>query len=252
MQIPSGLRAFLSQMGLMQPGAGQGQGQVAKGKASAMKAAPGPATGRVLGEDGQLLAGLGYAGDDKHTNLKNVAERKNLTRFFQEQLRNLPAGPHGSLLGEEGRARSEANEGPRPGAEAGEGADAREAGTEAQEARPQEARRDEGRIQGQREATENAERRDTSEAGEPDSPHQHDEQDEEDKPGAGWVAEENEEEGDEKKRALREADVLGPTSRCRGELEDGTRCLRKPTDGTPYCAEHAARWRSPEAPGQIS
>jgi hypothetical protein len=33
---------------------------------------------------------------------------------------------------------------------------------------------------------------------------------------------------------------LGEAARCKGALEDGTRCLRKPVAGTSYCREHYA------------
>ena len=237
MAIPSGLRALLSQMGLTQTG----QGPATKAKASAMKGEKGPAQGQVLGEEGLLLAGLGYTGKDRRTDRKNVAERSNLTRYLREQLRDAPSLKNANLTAEEAMALQEGAE--QAGSEfeaSGQEGEARESHAD-QEVRQQE-RREEARFQGQKEAAEQADTRETAEASEAEPHHQQEDQDEEDKPGAGWVAEENEEEGDEKKRALRDADLLGQQSRCRGVLEDGTRCLRKPNEGTPYCAEHAAHW----------
>lgn len=250
MAIPSGLRALLSQMGLTQivpggrpPGA---PGTIA-GKASAMKGEKNPAAGEALGEEGLLLAGLGYAGGDQRTDRKNIAERSNLTRFLQEQLRDAPV-PKRAVVSEEALLREAGDKAPaadgETAAEGGDKREANEARTEQQEVRPQD-RRDDARVQGQKEATAEAkETSETAEAGEAEHQQQSsDEQDEEDKPGAGWVAEENEEDADEKRRGLRDVDALGQASRCRGTLIDGTRCLRRPEAGTPYCAEHAAQWR---------
>lgn len=43
---------------------------------------------------------------------------------------------------------------------------------------------------------------------------------------------------------LRETDALGHAHRCRGLLEDGSRCLRRPPEGELYCSAH----RAPELP----
>lgn len=50
----------------------------------------------------------------------------------------------------------------------------------------------------------------------------------------------NAEEAEQKANALRIEDALGEQMRCRGMLEDGVRCIRKPVMGLPYCREHAA------------
>jgi hypothetical protein len=47
-------------------------------------------------------------------------------------------------------------------------------------------------------------------------------------------------EDEARQNALKIADALGEHVRCRGMLEDGARCLRKPILGIPYCREHAA------------
>ncbi len=247
MAIPSGLRALLSQMGLIQHGPGRGPG--GKGKASAMKGAAGPATGQAMGEDGLLLTGLGYAGADKHTDRKNLAEKSNLSRFLQEQGRN-PGATQKDIRAAEDAWRNGAEAPDGAAAETGDGAeaqDSQEARSEQQDVRQQQERREDARIQGQKEANEPSEAQETSEASDAEQPRQGDEEDEEDKPGAGWVAEENEDDREGKQRGLRDADLLGEATRCRGHLEDGSRCLRKPTKGTPYCPEHAAQWQ-PVAP----
>ncbi|MEO1334343.1 MAG: hypothetical protein AAFV29_01810 [Myxococcota bacterium] len=246
MAIPSGLRTLLSQMGLAQAAAGKAGGKESGTQASAMKGQKGSAEGQLLGEDGLLRAGLGYAGHDKHTARKNVAERTNLTRFLREQMKDGTAPEKGKLASEDAVLLArEAPESPLSDAEVAEARDGAEAHDAPQEseARTQD-RREDGRVQGQKEANEPTEARETSESAEAEQQQsQHEDQDEEDKPGAGWVAEENEEEGEERKRGLRAEDSLGASSRCRGHLDDGSRCLRKPTDGTPYCREHAALWQ---------
>ena len=68
------------------------------------------------------------------------------------------------------------------------------------------------------------------------------EEDEEDKPGAGWVRHEHEASEDVQKDGLIHPIAIENPSRCRGRLEDGSLCLRKATDGRPYCPEHAAAY----------
>lgn len=233
----SGLRALLSQMGILQLQTGQGA-EGGKGmKASGMKGQKGAPNSQALGDEGLLLTGLGYAESDVQTNRKNTAERSNLTRFLQKQLRDSPA-PRAAVLTEEGVHQRFEEAGPDAPTEAAEG---HEANAE-QELSPQE-RRDNARVQGQKESAEQAELRESSETAEAEQQQQQrDDSEEEDKPGAGWVAEEQEEEGEQRKRGLRTPDVLADSMRCHGTLEDGTRCLRKARDGTPYCAVHAASW----------
>ena len=222
-----------------------------------MKTANGPATGQPLGEDGLLLAGLGYTGQDKHTTRKNVSERTNLSRFLQESFRDAPVLKKGGLAPEHLLLLKDAADGMSPEAleaaiaeaEAELEAEAKQEGQESgqeQDVRRQD-RREDARIQGQKESAEAQEARETSESAEAEQ-HQErqEERDEEDKPGAGWVAEENEDEADERKRGLRTYDVLDDVTRCRGHLDDGTRCLRKSLEGTPYCREHAAAWQPPQ------
>jgi hypothetical protein len=50
----------------------------------------------------------------------------------------------------------------------------------------------------------------------------------------------NVEEQEQRANALRIEDALGEQMRCRGVLEDGARCIRKPILGIPYCREHAS------------
>lgn len=50
----------------------------------------------------------------------------------------------------------------------------------------------------------------------------------------------NVQEEEQRANALRIEDALGEQMRCRGILEDGARCIRKPVLGIPYCREHAS------------
>lgn len=58
--------------------------------------------------------------------------------------------------------------------------------------------------------------------------------------GNAWTMERPHEEAAPREGALRVEDALGELFRCRGVLEDGSRCLMKPLLGIPYCREHAA------------
>jgi hypothetical protein len=94
---------------------------------------------------------------------------------------------------------------------------------------------------------EEGEARDVEEA-EPEH-RQRDDDDEAEGRGAGWVAEDREEPGVEDQPGLREARALGDDTRCSGRVADGSRCLRKAIEGTPYCREHAATARTIEGGG---
>ncbi len=242
MAIPSGLRALLSQMGLFTGGAPK-QGAPTAGKASAMKAEQGPARGEAMGPEGLLLAGLGYSSRDRRTDQKNVAERSNLTRFLREQLRDGPALKGSDLAADEGLLKELAREESAQARAEGEAGEAREPGAD-RELRAQE-RREDARLQGQKEASEKAEARETAEPKEAEQQRQQEEQDEDDRPGAGWVMEEAEDEERAARPGLRLDDALGDANRCRAHLDDGQRCLRKPVAGTPYCREHAFSWSTP-------
>lgn len=64
----------------------------------------------------------------------------------------------------------------------------------------------------------------------------------------GWKSEHCALEEEQKQaNALRIEDALGEQMRCRGMLEDGTRCIRKPVMGIPYCREHASAVYAGEA-----
>lgn len=239
--IPSGLTALLMKLGMVQKGPGGPGGPVkgeAKGLEGETKDAAKAEKGALLGQEGALLAGLGYNIKDHRTSAKNVAEQANLERFLHEmegQPKEL-----GAKKGEEGP------QGLKKGAEGKEAREGREGKETQAEARGPERARDkaeDGRVQGQAEAKEAAEARRETEAKETEGQGQHkqqqdDQQDQDDKPGGAWIPEELEGQEISSKRGLRASDSLGEAHRCSGTLDDGTRCLRKPVKGTPYCREH--------------
>jgi hypothetical protein len=235
--IPGGIGGLLGKLGLLGKGpAAADEGKVA---AQALKAEggeaekPGLPRGALLGEDGALLAGLGYNPADRHTDQKNVAEKNAVARFLEELGGDAPATAPGN---------------PREGATETKG-ETREA--EARENTAPEEKRSEER--GERAAGPAEEPREARRAKEPEEAERQRERDrdgqekreDEDAQAQGWVAEEQEQEAPRKRRGLREADALGEHHRCRGHGDDGGQCLRKPVRGSAYCREHAALWVPP-------
>lgn len=70
----------------------------------------------------------------------------------------------------------------------------------------------------------------------------------EQKPAAGWMREEQEAGEDRHSDALDLSSALANRARCRGQLDDGSLCIRRPSPGLPYCAIHAADWSSAAPP----
>ena len=236
-------------LGVVQKGPG-GPGGI-KGEAKGLEAEgkDGAKTekGALLGADGALLAGLGFNIKDHRTSAKNVAEQANLERFLQEM-----NGEPKELGGKKG-----AEEGPmaqkgaaREGKEAR--GEAKDAPADAKAAEQPRDKADEARVQGRAEAQEPAAAREAPEKAEAEQQgqqqHRDDQSDDEDKPGGAWIMEEIEGEQVVGKRGLRSADALGHAHRCNGTIEDGTRCLRKPVKGTPYCREHFVPVAPPRQP----
>lgn len=194
-------------------------------------------TGGELGPDGLLTAGAGYAIRDRAGTLRNLVEQANVERFLAES-EPLPLNQ---------RADRDAGGPPKAAAKEEATADAplREAKEErAPEDRPRDERAKEERGKDVREdvlreapAEETETREIQAEKTEGERPKDESE-DEEDRPGWGWLADEAEERERDEKRRVGGSDPLGATHRCRGHLEDGTRCLRRPIGGTPYCLVH--------------
>lgn len=236
--MPKGLGSLASLLGkLATPGKGEGPtGNAAKGlkseKGEKGEGPEGPAKGEALG-DGALIAGLGFSRRDRRTQLKNKVEQEHISQFLKESQKSdeTPKAPEAKEApGEAEMAEQE------PQSEVKEQHEATE-----QELRREEAH-DEARVQGH--ATEEPqEAKEQIEAQEADA-QQHDQQeDDEDKAGGGWVLEEAEEEEKRRGKGLREADVLSDQNRCKGTVDDGSRCLRKPVKGLGYCREHSLGWK---------
>jgi hypothetical protein len=188
-----------------------------------------PEKGTPVGDRGDhLLHGVGFATKDKHTTDKNRAEASNMKTFLEHQ-KEAKEGPEAKL--DLGRSPD------------GEVADRRDA-KELRDAKDQDVRRDEAKEDAkgvaQKEAKEERERIETKDK----EQKQRDEREEErEKPGGAWVQEDPDEDEQGHERKLRDADELTDQNRCKGILEDGSRCLRKPLKGLSHCREHSASWR---------
>jgi hypothetical protein len=240
--IPNGLVALLGKV------IGKVAGQGAKGDVKGMKADkadPKNEKGAPLGDPGgHLLHGVGYATKDARSQLKNKVEEANVNRFLEAQ-----------QDGKEPAA--QAKTGDAPGTEKREG-ELVERKTEAQETREnrdkdvrREDHKDETRMHGRQELKEQ-EQRDQREGREKER-QQHREQeerdDDENKHGHAWVLEAAEEEELPRRHGLQsEPGVYTDTERCKGALDDGSRCIRKPVKGIGYCREHAVNWRPDVTP----
>lgn len=229
----AGLRALFGKLGIpLGKAAGGAEAAKAALQAKETKDAKGPQKGRSLA-DGELIAGMGFSPEDKTTAQKNLAEKANIDRFMQD-----PTG-----------AAREAREAPgfRDHAPAGDVRDARAEdgpkGASSQELRDdirREERGDELRHRAGQEAKDPKEREPPEKKEAERRRRDHDE--EEGRRGSPFVHEEiTPDEDDEHRPALRDEDALGASDRCRGTVADGTRCLRRPVEGTPYCREHSAQ-----------
>lgn len=231
--IQVGIQAFLAKIGLGKTSTDTGQ---VDAKALHAKEAKGHEKGQALG-DGALLAGIGFNPEDKQASTKNLAEKANIDRFMQD-----PGIPH------DGKDPASTARGKKEGEAAGVKGEGREPAAEPREMRDlapelrREEKADEARMQAAQDTREQKEQHEAHEKNEADRQRDEREKDDDQKRGGAWVQEELEREEEEKKRGgLRLDDALGDLSRCRGVLEDGTLCLRRPVQGTPYCREHATR-----------
>ncbi len=245
--MPPGLAGLLGKLGL-----GMGKPELkgpTKAEAKGMEG-EGEALlkGEEIGPDGALLAGIGFNGKDKKTQQKNKIEKANVERFLKElgkegaqEAKEVPAEAQ-AAPNEEAKDTSEAQN------EAGEvnQNETQEQSETKEKAQLKEEHKEDARLQGQAEAKEQQELKEQREADQSEQQQEKDQQeqqDEDEKPGAGWVLEEHEDEKKRRKFGLRSADSLGHQTRCKGTLEDGSRCLRKPSEGSPYCLEHGHSYK---------
>lgn len=235
--LPPGLQAILQKLGVgATPGAKPGvEGAAQALQAEGAKEHKGLLKGAVLGDDGTLLAGIGFNAEDRQTALKNVAEKASVDRFLQDP----KEGKDAAHLLRDAESAGPESQRAFPDQIEREGRELRELREEIRV----EERIDDARFQSMKEGRAAEETKESRENGEREREKDQDrderDDDEREKHAAGWVLEEREpEEGRKKRRAIRLEDTLGGHTRCFGTLEDGTRCLRRPTAGTPYCREH--------------
>jgi hypothetical protein len=238
--LTSGLQALLNMFGLkIGQNAHPDHGQAVDKSALRGEGKDGklPEKGSLLGEDGQLLSGLGYNPTDKQAAAKNVAERANVERFMQEVN---PEHLKSAFTDDKKGAEVKAEKMDKTDAEERFDRDRTERQTIGEERRLEE-RVDDTRAQVMQEAKNEKEQREVRETKEHEKERDQDERgdDEREKHGTPWVMEEMDREEEKKRRrGIRLDDALGAETRCHGLLEDGSRCLRKPMPGTPYCRQH--------------
>jgi hypothetical protein len=196
--------------------------------------------GVPLGDPGgHLLHGVGYGTKDARSHLKNKVEEENVNRFleaFQD-----PKDPAAKTKGGEAEHAPEKKEGElERKSEAQETREARDKDVKREE------QRDDARMQGRHEAKEQLEQRDHREAHEKEHQREREERDQdEQKHASGWVLDDADEQEEPPRKGglATQAEVYNDNARCKGVLDDGTRCLRKPVKGVGYCREHAMSWR---------
>jgi hypothetical protein len=229
--LPNGIQALLQRLGI-----NVGHDQPAQKTAeSALK---GEAKdhhtekGSVMGDEAMLLAGVGFNVEDRQSVVKNVAEKANVERFMQELGSDKQTVAVQTTKQEGDQQGSTSKE--RMEKEALELKDNRE------DVRSEE-RVDTSRSEALFEARDQREQREVAGAKkEKEQEREDDREDDRNKHGNAWIPEELQREEEKKRRrGVYLDDALGVNMRCHGRLDDGSRCLRKPVPGTPYCREHA-------------
>ncbi len=230
--IPSGLQSLLGKIGInLGPGGEKADGKLAqKGLTAQTKEAKGLEKGAVLG-DGKVLAGLGHNPHDKRTGERNLVEQANIDRFLQDP-----------QVAQEAKEQPAAQKNADAADRNNDTRDAKEMKETREEVRKEDRADDARHAHGEKKQLE--EQREQREAKEhereKERERQRDEREKEDERKHVYVDDQLEREEEEKKngRGVRAEDALGDYTRCRGHQEDGSRCLRKPMQGGPYCREH--------------
>lgn len=224
-------------------GGGKGEAAGGKGEGVTASAMDGVEKGAELGPEGMLLGQLGFGGADRRSSLRNRVELANIERFLADSGPELRGGKEPAAKPAAAEAKSKEagtdKEGPKAERETEAAGPEREA-THGAEERRDAAFADVRELEGA--GLPEAELQEADAQGDAEgrggSGEDEDAQgDEEDRPGAAWLAEELEER-ERRRRSGRGTEGLGAAHRCRGTLSDGSRCLRKPMQGTPYCREH--------------
>ncbi len=230
--LPSGLAALLHRLGLGSPGEGSDEPDEVKPAAEA-------------GEDfddevsTERKPRTGFDPKDRHARRRNPVEKKNLHRFLASN-QNSPNAPEQSS--QQKPLVSESKPPQEPGKHETKTGPAG-AAAEADDDDPESPRRRLGR-----DAALDAPKQITDQEGpdyveimrrqEPDQEPRLKAEDPEDKPGEAYHYGQIAEDDQADPQASYEPAPLGDIHRCRGTVEDGSRCLRKPREGSSYCPEH--------------
>jgi hypothetical protein len=236
LNLAQGLASLLGNLGKLGKAEGK-EGQLgvdAKGMTAGH--AEGPAKGQEIAE-GKLVAGVGYAVKDNAAD-QNLAEKANISRFLQDPKE--AADKKATEAKSDANASGQKNPEERTTKERLEARDVREqVSKETQKERKTEEFRSE-----LREARQVQEQQRTKESHESDEKHRERDQERDqqrEQQGQAWVQDQQVLEDDHPERhGLYDRDAMGEVDRCRGALEDGSRCLRKPIEGSSYCREHLA------------
>ena len=206
--------------------AGGELGQVSK---QGLKGKKAKATkGETLDND-LLLAGVGFSGADKQTTTKNKSEARNIQRFLKD-----PKAELKKLKANQNPAKE--TQGDKPTKEQADTFTKRDVQESARDQLAQE--RAQEAQQQVVEQQEPKELREQAEQHEHPLPQQEKRKEQDDaKGGNAWVLDDDEDDSSEKSHG-NEAQVFSDIERCHGHLEDGSRCLRKAKEGSPFCPVH--------------
>ena len=224
-KISKGLGGLL---GKLAAGETAGEEVSALGK-QALKGKKAKTTNGETLENDLLLSGLGFSQADKKTNIKNKSEAQNILRFLKD-----PKGEVKKLKAQKNLTKDSSTE--KNSQNQADTFTRKEAQEPIKEQRSQE-RAQEGHQQAI-EQIEPKEVKEHAEAHEHALPQPEKRKEQEDsKGGNAWVLDDDDE-GSTEKESGGEAQVFSDVGRCHGHLEDGSRCLRKAKEGSPFCAIH--------------
>lgn len=218
-------------------------GQAGAATKGALETRPeaGPKKGELLND--LVRAGQGYTPQDKNAPDKNHAEREALQRFLKDpeldklkdEIARADAKEHPELSKKERAEESRDNR--RQEAKSQDSKDKQD--TQRQENRREDRAEENRGVLREQQQQETREKQVQEQERAKDQQQDRDDEDEKQRRGLGWGAEEAEEAEQAEREGLYDRDAIGDGSRCRGMLEEGGRCLRRPEPGTNYCREHA-------------
>jgi hypothetical protein len=233
LNLAQSLASLLGNLGKLGKGEGKEGALGVDAKGMTAVHPEGPAKGQEIAE-GKLLAGAGYNLKDNAAD-QNLAEKANINRFLQDPKE--AADKKATEAKTDANASGQKNPEERTSKERLEARDLRETvSKETQKERKTEEFRSE-----LRDARQQQEQQRTKESHESEQKHRERDQERDDQReqhGQAWVQEQLAADDPPERHGLYDRDALGEVDRCRGALEDGSRCLRKPIEGSSYCREH--------------